>query len=199
MARVNPQERVQRRTAEQIVGMRFAMQHQVPVVPEAEKCRDDDEANKTKIEAKSAEEYRDENEANKAMNETTIAEKYRDVDETNKKKIEVESIGDYRDEDEANRVMIETRNGSENYCVTARNTSVSKSSRTSLMLETRRTLCRMPWAGWTQIMWQRKTSLEIRRTPHRMFWIGGARIVRQRKTSLKLETSRKLHRMLWTV
>ena len=113
---------VQRRTAEQIAGMRFAVQHQVPVVPEAEKCRDDDEANKTKIEAKSAEEYRDENESNKAMNETTIAEKCWDVDEANKKKIEVESIGDYRDEDEANRVMIETRNGSENYCVTARNT-----------------------------------------------------------------------------
>ena len=70
---VIPKERLQKRTEDQIAHMPVVMQHQVLMVPNAEK-------------------YRDEDEGNKSMNEAKNAEKYRDQDEGNKVKIEVKNL-----------------------------------------------------------------------------------------------------------
>ena len=52
MVKVIPPERLQQRTVEQTVGKPSAVQHKAPMVREADKYRDADEANKAKVKAK---------------------------------------------------------------------------------------------------------------------------------------------------
>ena len=75
----DPQERLRRRTVVQNVGKPFAVQQQARVVLEAQKYRDEDEANKMKIEAKSVEEHRDEDAANKVCQVEAVKGEFQGV------------------------------------------------------------------------------------------------------------------------